>query len=73
MLQEDRHALLRACEGISQLSIDSLLVSLRENIDPFYAPAVLTVRKVRPTPSQQYTGYFKQPESVVQWSKDSPF
>ena len=64
-------ALVRAWEG--QLSIDSLLLSLRENIDPFYSPAVLTVRKVRPTPSQQHTGHFRQPETVVKWSKDSPF
>ena len=74
MQEDSRQALLKACDGLSQLSIESLLLSLRENIDPFYSPAVLTVRKVqRPTPIKEYTGYFRQPETVVQWSKDSPF
>ena len=77
MLEDYRHDVLKACEGFSGLSVDSLLCSLRENVDPFYSPPVLKIRQaVRPLPTLPFSlhGYqpFKQ-EAVVQWSKDSPF
>ena len=62
MLETYKNDILKACEGFSSLSVDSLLCSLRENVDPFYSPPVLKVRQtLRVMPPHPFTFHSYQP------------